>query len=331
MNSLTKIVRIIAGTTLIGALAACSSTGGAQHNETDAMSSTGGGVDTPRYVVALVTHGAPSDTFWDLVRKGAEDAAKKNNIELRYSSDPQAPNQASLVQSAINSQVDGLAVTLPNADAIGPVAKKAVAADIPTVALNAGMDDYQKYDISGFFGQEEKVAGKQAGKRLAESGAKHALCDEQGNSSQEARCSGLAEGLAGGKVETLYVNGQDLTAAQSTIKAKLTQDSSIDWIMSLQAPVAMRSVDAVAATKSDVKIATFDTNAELVTAIKNGKVEWAVDQQPYLQGYLAIDALWLAKRNGATVGGGRPVYTGPSFVDSNNVDLIAEAAKAGLR
>lgn len=88
------------------------------------MSATGGGVDTPRYVVAMVTHGAPSDTFWDLVRKGAEDAAKKNNIELRYSSDPQAPNQASLVQSAINSQVDGLAVTLPNAEAIGPVAKK---------------------------------------------------------------------------------------------------------------------------------------------------------------------------------------------------------------
>jgi len=333
VKSLTQLARIIAGTVLVATLAACSSTGGAKNNEPDAMSATGGGVDTPRYVVAMVTHGAPSDTFWDLVRKGAEDAAKKNNIELRYSSDPQAPNQASLVQSAINSQVDGLAVTLPNAEAIGPVAKKAVEADIPTVGLNAGMDHYQKYQLSGFFGQEEKVAGTQAGKRLQEANARHALCviHEQGNSSQEARCAGLADGLSGGKVEILYVNGQDLTAAQSTIKAKLAQDSSIDWIMGLQAPVAMRAVDAAAAAGTDVKIATFDTNAELVTAIKNGKVQWAVDQQPYLQGYLAIDALWLAKRNGATVGGGRPVYTGPSFVDSENVDLIAQAAKAGLR
>ena len=101
----------------------------------------------------MVSHGAPGDTYWDLVRKGAEDAARKDNIELRYSSDPEAPNQANLVQSAIDSGVDGIAVTMPNAGAIGPVAKKAADAGIPTVGLNAGMDDYQKYGMSAFFGQ----------------------------------------------------------------------------------------------------------------------------------------------------------------------------------
>ncbi len=332
VKSLKKLICVIGATALTASLAACSSTGGAANSTTQGKT-TGGGVDTPRYVVAMVTHGAPGDTFWDLVRKGAEDAAQKNNIELRYSSDPQAPNQANLVQSAIDAKVDGIAVTLPSSDAIGPVAKKAVAADIPTVALNAGMDEYQKYDISSFFGQEEKVAGTQAGERLAEAGAKHALCviHEQGNSSQEARCAGLADGLSGGKVEILYVNGQDLTAAQSTIKAKLSQDKSIDWVMGLQAPVAIRAVEAVSDAGSDAKIATFDTNAELVDAIRNGEIAWAVDQQPYLQGYLAVDSIWLAKRNGAVVGGGRPVYTGPSFVDSENVEVIAEAAKAGMR
>lgn len=289
-------------------------------------------MDTPRYTVAMITHGAPGDTFWDLVRKGAEDAARKNNIELRYSSDPEAPNQANLVQNAIDSRVDGIAVTLPNADAIGPVVRKAADKKIPIVALNAGMDAYQKYNISAFFGQEEKVAGTLAGERLAKDGARHALCviHEQGNSSQEARCAGVKQGM-GGNVETLYVNGKDLTSVQSTVQAKLSQDKSIDWVMGLQAPVAMTSAEAVKNAGSAAKVATFDTNAQLVDAISSGAIAWAVDQQPYMQGYLAVDSIWLAHRNGSTMGGGRPVYTGPSFVDSSNVEAISEAAKAGLR
>lgn len=289
-------------------------------------------MDTDRTVVAMVSHGAPGDTFWDLVRKGAEDAAKKDNIELRYSSDPQAPNQANLVQSAIDSGVDGIAVTLPNAQAIGPAAKAAVDAGIPVVGLNAGMNDYQDYGLTGFFGQDEKVAGTLAGERLKEEGAKKVLCviHEQGNSSQEARCQGVKDG-AGANVENLYVNGQDLTSVTSTIQAKLAQDPSVDYVMSLVAPVGLAAVNSVKDAGSQAKVATFDTNAELVEAIKDGRIRFAVDQQPYVQGYMAVDSLWLAMRNGSTIGGGRPVYTGPAFVDKGNVDKIEEAAKAGLR
>lgn len=326
----------LVGVTAVSAavLTACSSTGGAP-TESSSAPAAGGGVDTPKLVVAMVTHGAPGDTYWDLVRKGAEDAAKKNNIELRYSSDPQAPNQANLVKTAVDSKVDGIAVTLPNAEALGPAAQKAVDAGIPTVGLNAGMKEYDKYGISAFYGQDESVAGTKAGERLAEQGAKRVLCviHEQGNSSQEARCGGVKDGVStkGGDMEILYVNGQDLTAVQSTIKAKLAEDTKIDWIMGLQAPVAMRAVAAIEAAGSQAKVATFDTNAELVDAIKNDKVAWAVDQQPYLQGYLAVDAIWLAKRNGTVVGGGRPVYTGPSFVDKANVSVIEDAARQGMR
>lgn len=325
-----KANKIVGTVALVAALGGCSATGGAPR--ADEEGGLAGGVDTERIVVSMISHGAPGDTYWDLVRKGAEDAAKKDNIELRYSSDPQAPNQANLVQSAIDSGVDGIAVTMPNAGAIGPVAKKASEAGIPTVGLNAGMDEYQKYGMSAFFGQEEKVAGNKAGERLKSEGAKHTLCviHEQGNKSQEDRCAGLKKGQ-GSKVELLYVNGQDLTAAQSTLNAKLAQDKSIDWVMALQAPVALRAVDAIADAGASAKVATFDTNAELVDAIAQGDVAWAVEQQPYMQGYLAVDALWLAHRNGSTVGGGRPVYTGPSFVDESNVDVISESAKEGLR
>ena len=317
---------------MVSLAAACSSTGGAPRPDAASGTVGGGGADTPRYVVAMVTHGAPGDTYWDLVRKGAEDAAKKDNIELRYSSDPQAPNQANLVRSAVDAGVDGIAVTLPNAEAIGPAAKRAVEAGIPTVGLNAGMNEYDKYGLSGFFGQDETVAGTAAGERLKAEGKHAVLCviHEQGNSSQEARCRGVQDGL-GGNVELLYVNGQDLTSVQSTITSKLTQDKSIDTVFALQAPVAMRAVESVKQSGSQAVVATFDTNAELVGAIEDGRVAWAVDQQPYLQGYLAVDSLWVAKRNGGTFGGGRPVYTGPSFVDQDNVDAVAEAARAGLR
>lgn len=311
-------------------LAGCSSTGGAPRAEN--TEGTAGGVDTPRYVVAMVTHGAPGDTYWDLVRKGAEDAAKKDNIELRYSSDPQAPNQANLVRSAVDAGVDGIAVTMPNAEAIGPAARNAVDHGIPVVGLNAGMNKYQDYGMTGFFGQDETVAGNAAGERLKEEGKKKVLCiiHEQGNSSQEARCDGVRNGL-GGDVELLYVNGQDLTSVQSTITSKLSQDKSFDTVFALQAPVAMRATESVKQSGSEAQVATFDTNAELVDAIADGRVAFAVDQQPYLQGYLAVDSLWVAKRNGGTLGGGRPVYTGPSFVDKSNVDKVAEAAKAGMR
>nr|WP_040357343.1 substrate-binding domain-containing protein [Corynebacterium ciconiae] len=337
--ALTALIALLGVLVLI--MSACSSTGGAPR-PADSAGGSGdgpgfGGADTDRAVVAMVSHGAPGDTFWDLVRKGAEDAAKKSNIELRYSSDPQAPNQANLVKSAVDAGVDGIAVTMPNAQAIGPAAQSAVDAGIPVVGLNAGMNDYEQYGLSGFFGQDESVAGELAGERLAKDGASKALCviHEQGNSSQEARCAGLKKGLekagSGGTVEILYVNGMDLTSVTSTLQAKLAEDPSIDWVMGLVAPVALAAVKSKQQAGSEAKISTFDTNAELVAAIDNGEIEWAVDQQPYLQGYLAVDSLWLNMRNGTTVGGGRPVYTGPSFVDSSNVDAISDAARAGLR
>lgn len=326
---LTGTVAVLLSTVLF--LGGCSATGGAPRFSGDA-SSGGGTVDTPRKTVAMISHGAPGDTFWDLVRKGAEDAARKNNIELRYSSDPKVPDQAVLIQSAIDSKVDGIALTMPNADALGPTAEKAVIAGIPTVGLNAGMDNYQKYGLTGFFGQEEKVAGTRAGQRLAQDGARHVLCviHEQGNSSQEARCAGVADGSKA-QVETIYVNGMDLTSVQSTLQAKLAQDPSIDWVMGLVGPVSLVAVNSVRDSGSVAKIASFDTNAELVAAISKEEIRWTVDQQPYLQGYLAVDSLWLALRNGSTMGGGRPIYTGPSFIDQTNVNVIADAAKAGLR
>ena len=130
-------------------LAACSSTGGKPADTGGGAGGSGGSVDTPRVTVAMITHEVPGDSFWDLIRKGAQAAADKDNIELRYSNDPEAPNQANLVQTAIDSKVAGIAVTLAKPDAMTPAVKAAIAEGIPVVAFNSGIRQLEGHGRAG--------------------------------------------------------------------------------------------------------------------------------------------------------------------------------------
>ncbi|MCK8433416.1 sugar ABC transporter substrate-binding protein [Streptomyces sp. D2-8] len=313
--------------------AGCSSGSGGKKSEDGGTDAAAGKATTPRMTVALVTHAAPGDTFWDLIRKGAQAAAAKGNIKLVYSSDPVAGNQANLVQNAVDQKVDGIALTAAKPDAMKGVVAKAEAAGIPVVGFNSGLDNWKELGMLEYFGQDENIAGQAFGERLNQLGAKHAVCviQEQGQVALEARCSGLKKGFEG-TTENLYVNGTDMPSVKSTLTAKLQKDSSIDQVVTLGAPIALTAVQSVKDAGSKAKVATFDLNKDLVGAIQDGSIGFAVDQQPYLQGYLAVDALWLYKTNGNVSGGGTaPVLTGPAFVTKDNVDSVAEFAAKGTR
>jgi simple sugar transport system substrate-binding protein len=325
----SQLAAITGVTVLVLGIASCSSTGGKPRETGGGMG--GGTVDTPRATVAMITHEVPGDSFWDLIRKGAETAAKKDNIELRYSNDPEAPNQANLVQTAIDSGVQGIALTLAKPDAMRAAVAAAEAKGIPVVAFNAGEKDWQAMGIKEYFGQDGYIAGQGAGERLKKEGAKKAICiiQEQGHVDLEARCAGVKSAFPA--TENLNVNGKDMPSVESTITAKLQQDRSIDYVVALGAPFALTAAQSVKNAGSNAKVGTFDTNAALVSAIQDGSVQWAVDQQPFLQGYLAVDSLWLYLNNGNVIGGGQPVLTGPSFIDKSNIDAVAEYAKGGTR
>jgi simple sugar transport system substrate-binding protein len=310
---------------LLLAVTACSSGGGAQN----APAAAGGGGEG--LTIAMVTHEAPGSTFWDRIRAGAEQAAAQHGIELKYSNDPDSGKQATLVQNAIDSQVDAIAVTLANPDAVGPTLAKAADAGIPTVVFNSGIDVYRDYDALMYFGSDEAIAGQSAGKRIAEAGGGKALCvvHEQGNSSLETRCGGVKKSFP--NTENIQVNGQDLPSVQATIGAKLAQDPTITDVVTLDAGIATAAVAAKDGSTSQARIVTFDLSPEVVQAIKDKKIEFSVDQQPYLQGYLSIDSLWLQLTNGNDIGGGSPVLTGPSFVDATNIDAIAGYAANNTR
>ncbi|MEL4503326.1 substrate-binding domain-containing protein [Luteococcus sp. H138] len=306
----------------------CSATGGRAAAE---KSAAAGGCASTTMKVTMITHSAPGDDFWDLVRKGAEDAAKKDCIALEYQASPEGAEQANLVNAAVDKKVDGIAVTLSKPDQMSAAVKAAVKAGIPVTAMNGGVDVWQRLGVQGFFGQEDKVAGQKTGEKLKTDGAAKVLCilHEQGNVGNESRCAGVKQVLP--NTETLYVTGTDIADVETKITAKLQQDKEIDTVLGLKASVALTAVKSVKEAGSNARIATFDTNAELVKAIQDGRIAFAVDQQPYLQGYLAVDALWLYKTNGNSIGGGTATLTGPAFIDKSNVDAVASYAAAGKR
>ena len=336
MLGTAKLRRPAACAALVAAVvlvAACSSTGG-KNAANQPSTSSAGHASTPRYTIAMITHASPGDTFWDIIRSGATAAAAKDNITLRYSNDPDPTKQAALITDAVNADVNGIAVTDPNPAALCPTIQKARAAGIPVVMLNAGVANWQQCGGMEFFGQDETISGIAAGKRLATAGAKNVLCvlQAQGQVQLEARCAGVKQGLGSeGTMTKLYVNGTDNAAILSSISAKLTQDKAIDAVITLGAPVALVAIQSISQANSSAKLYTFDTNAEEIAKIKSGAVQWAVDQQPYVQGYESVDSLWLYLTNGDLLGGGQTVLTGPSFIDSTNVEQVATYAERGRR
>ncbi|MEH0627982.1 substrate-binding domain-containing protein [Streptomyces stelliscabiei] len=296
-------------------------------SDTDASGGAGG------MKVALITHSAEGDAFWDLVRKGAQVAAAKDGIDLTFVSDPDPAGQAKLVRDAIADKVDGIAVTLAKPQAVRGAVAEARAAGIPVVGLNSGIGAWQAQGLLAFYGQDESVAGRALGNELDARAAKRALCviHERGNVALEARCAGVRKTF-GGQTENLYVDGTDIDAVTDSIAAKLRQDPSVDEVVTLGAQFALAAVDSVRDAGSKSKVATFDLNKDLVEAVRDGDVQFAVDQQPYLQGYLAVDGLWLYRTNGNVSGGGvAPVLTGPAFVTRKNIAGVAEFAENGTR
>lgn len=311
------------------ALSACSGSGGKKAEDAAGEAATGTG---PRLKIAMVTHSGPGDTFWDIVQKGAKAAAAKDNVDFVYSSDPDGGKQSQLVKAAIDQKVDGIIVTLAKPDALKDVIAQATAAKIPVVSINSGADKSAELGALVHFGQDETVAGEAAGEQLNTLAAKNAICviHEQGNVGLEDRCAGAKKTFKG-TLTNLFVQGTNMPQVKSTITAKLQADKAIDGILTLGAPFATTAVDSVRETGVKAKVGTFDMNKDLIAALEDGSIEFAVDQQPYLQGYEAVDELWLLKNNGNVIGGGRPVLTGPAIVTRDQAATIKPFADRGTR
>jgi simple sugar transport system substrate-binding protein len=281
---------------------------------------------------AVITHGSAGDAFWDVVKKGAEQAGKDLGAQVSYQSSGEAAQQADLINAAVADKVNGLVVSMANPDALSDPIKKAVAAGIPVITINSGAAKSAELKALAHVGQDEGIAGQGAGSRLASSGVKKLLCvvHEAGNIGLEQRCAGAKKTL-GGSVQNLQVDIKNVAEAQTTIASKLQADKSIDGVLALNPAIGIAAAEAVAAAGSKAKVATFDLSGDVVEAIIAGKLLFAIDQQQYLQGYLPIVMLHLFTSNANTVGGGQPVLTGPGFVTAENAAKVKDLASKGTR
>jgi simple sugar transport system substrate-binding protein len=291
------------------------------------------GAASQKITIAVITHGS-GDSFWAVAKRGAQQAGKDLGITVRYSESANDPKrQAQLVDAAVAQKVNGIATSLPNAAAMKNSLAKARKAGIPIYTLNSGLNDYKKLGAISHVGQTETIAGQGAGEHFKAAGAKKLLCviHEQANIGLTQRCAGAKAGFKGSFV-TLQVAGvSDIQTSKNQIQAKLQADKSIDAVLSLNPDIAIAAQDAIAGARSKAKLATFDLSGDVISAIKSGKMLFAVDQQQYLQGYLPVVFLYLYNTNLNTVGGGMPVLTGPGFVVKANASRVEALAKKGTR
>ncbi|WAJ28391.1 sugar ABC transporter substrate-binding protein [Antarcticirhabdus aurantiaca] len=285
--------------------------------------------------IIAVTHGQASDPFWSIVKNGMTKAAEDSGVTLDY----RAPEtfdmvqMAQLIEAAVNQKPAGIVVSNPDPYALGPAIEKAVAAGIPVISMNSGVDAVQKLGIRLHVGQEERAAGKAAGERFAGEGLKNVLCvnQEVGNAGLDQRCEGLTEGLTGGKV-TVLPTTSDPAEIEAKIQAALTSDPSVDGILGLSAPLVGEPAVSVVQKMGlgdKVKVGTFDMSAGFLQSVADGKADFAIDQQPYLQGYLPVTFLALNARNGLMPAGN--VASGPSFVTQDTAAKVIDGASKGIR
>jgi simple sugar transport system substrate-binding protein len=286
--------------------------------------------------IVVVSHGQAADPFWSVVQNGAAQAGEDLGVTVEY----QAPQtfdmvaMAQLIDAAVASEPDGLVVSIPDAEALGPSIEAAIAAGIPVISMNSGSDVAAELGVLTHVGQTEYEAGFGGGERMAEAGVTQALCvnQEVGNVALDLRCQGFTDAItaAGGTVEVLAVEISDPTGAQQAIEAALTADPEINGILTLGPTGAAPAMAALESIGSDIPLATFDLSPEVLQAIVDGSVLFAIDQQQYIQGYLPIVLLTLNARNLNTVAND-VIMTGPGFVTQENAERVIELSAAGTR
>ncbi|MGH3506350.1 MAG: substrate-binding domain-containing protein [Nocardioidaceae bacterium] len=282
--------------------------------------------------IDVITHAAQGDTFWDVVKAGAEQAGDDLGVDMRYNNDDAVGEQATLIDNAVADGTDGLVISMANPEGLESSIKAAVDAGVPVITINSGIDQWEEFGAITHIGQSETIAGEAAGEQLTEAGLTNVICviQEAGNVGLEERCRAAASTFSG-SMKNLQTDNTDLQGSQATIESQLASDDSIDGILALGGDMSGAAVLAVEASGRDVTVGTFDVNASVVQNVIDGKLLFAIDQQPYLQGYQGVEGIYLKLLNGNDVGGGQPIYSGPAIINQENAEAVLDYANNGTR
>ncbi|MEA5456757.1 sugar ABC transporter substrate-binding protein [Sinomonas sp. JGH33] len=346
MKSIARVVwnrRVlaVAGVLAVLATSACSQSGNSSSSTSGAAA--GGNGKAKIFVIG----GKSDDPFWSKVKRGVDDAAKV--VQAQGGSvtflgpqnyDNLGPDAAKLIDSTLSQ--GATAVIAPDwvPDAEDAALKHVTDQKVPLFIYNAGgLPAADKVGAVNYVGSEEYTAGKAGGTYLGQHSAKHSLCVNTlpGSTNTEDRCRGIGDGIkanGGTSTELPLPSSQfgNQTAVAQAIKAALLKDSSIDSVVTISTSDAGSAVSAVqqANLTGKVKPATFDMDTATLNNIKNGTTLFAIDQQPYMQGYLSVSMANSYVAYGINLPQ-RPILTGPAIIDSQNVDQALAGEQAGVR
>jgi len=304
------------------------------------------GAAAPSGAISIfVVGGKSDDPFWSKVKRGVDDAAKvveANGGKVTWlgpqNYDNLGPDAAKLIGTAKSQGATAVIGADWVPDAQDQAFKAVTSSGVPVFLYNAGgTEAAKKIGALTYTGSDELVAGKAGGQFFAQNGAKNVLCVNTlpGAANTEARCKGIAEGAAPGKSTQLPLPSTSFgnpTAVTQAIKAALLKDSSIDGVVTISTTDADSAAAAIeqAGASGKTKLGTFDMDDNQLSRIKDGKQLFCIDQQPYLQGYLAVSQAYAYNAYGLLLPQSG-LLTGPAVINSTNVDQALAGAKAGVR
>ena len=284
-----------------------------------------GAASAERYV--MITHTQGTDPFWPVVEKGGRDAAAAIGAEFEYNFDVSGDMaaMAALIEAAAASQADGIIVSLPDAAALGPAIKSAVADGIPVVTMNSGLESSAELGALMHVGQPERLAGEKAGERAAAEGVTKGLClnQEAFNTALVDRCSGYFDGL--GQDLNMIDVSNDVAQIQVRTAAALQADASIDGVLAVGPHVCEAANKAIEEVGADVHLACFDLSPGVMDMIEAGDAAFTIDQQQRLQGYMPVIVLHLYNNHAGLLPGAN-IPSGPGFVDKSNAASVKALA-----
>jgi len=295
----------------------------------------------------FVIGGKPDDPFWSIVKRGAEDAglvatAQGGSVTWLgpQNYDNLGVDAAELIRQAIDQ--GATAVVGPDwvPEAMDPAFKAVVDAKIPLVIYNAGgIEAADRLGAMNYVGSNDYLSGKAAGTYFAKHEAKNAVCLNTlpGAANIEAFCKGMIDGVTegGGKGSALPLPATSFgsaTAVAQALKAHLLQNPDINAVFAIGNVDTNSAVNGVAQAgkAGQVQVCGMNMDETILNNIKSGTQACAVDQQGYLQGYLAVSILNGNVNFGLTVPT-REILTGPGVIDAANVDATLAGVKAGAR
>ncbi|MBB6013764.1 sugar ABC transporter substrate-binding protein [Aquamicrobium sp. NLF2-7] len=300
-----------------------------------AVSTAFAGLSTPAHAegerFVLVSHAPDSDSWWNTIKNAITLAGQQMNVTVEYRNPPTGDlaDMGRIIEQAAASNPNGIISTIADYDVLSGPLSNAVAKGIPVITINSGTEEQSK-EIGALLhvGQPEKAAGHGAGEKAKAAGVTKFVCVNHyiTNPASVERCQGYAEALGVELGSQMIDSGLDPAEVKSKVLAYLQSNPDTNGILTLGPNSAIPTIAALQENgkAGTIHFATFDLSPEISAAIKDGTIAFAIDQQPFLQGYLPVVILTNLARYGVVPG--NSINSGPGFITKDNIELVEKLA-----